>query len=138
VRGGWFGAGEPVLAFMLAAGRNVPPAVMRESGGGGGLDTRWEGGIEGGGGASADKSSRSRAPLTSSTSPASAGLELAAGGCAMEPGFRVTGLGGAGSPGPRASRPSRLMVDAGFGSLSWFTDSPAPRITSLEEKREAS
>jgi hypothetical protein len=107
---------------MFEAGRNVPPAVIREIGGGGGFETRIE--VGGGAAMSGDESSISRAPLTSSTSGVTGRLEVA--GFTAGVGSRDSGLGGEGSPAPFPSVVSRLAGVANFGSLSWLTDGPKP------------
>jgi hypothetical protein len=122
----WLGASTPELAFVIGAGRNVPPAVIRDSGGGGGFDACRGGGIGAGGApASVHESSMSKAPLTSSISGATGSC-----GGAFPSGARPfgTGLGRPGSPEPAESGTSRLECVADFGSLSSFTDGPMTRI----------
>jgi hypothetical protein len=119
------------LEVMFGAGRSVPPAVIREIGGGGGFETRID--VGAGAAMSGDESSISRAPLTSSTSGAVGRLEVAGCACAAGMGSRESGLGGAGSSAPFPSVVSRLAGVANFGSLSWLTDGE-PKDNPLGEK----
>ena len=128
--GGWLAVGS-AGRLGAGAGRNVPPAVMRDRGGGGGFDTCRAGDIGAGGSAwmSGDESSMSRAPLTSSTSGAIGGLSAAGGVAALTAAPRDDGLEGAGirgAPNAFALGPSLLEGAAAFGSWSWLTDGRCP------------